>query len=383
MKFKIICLLSCSLLCQAEAQVEHARNIVDTLTSTYFWGRGYTEDGLDKASKYLASQFGSIGLKPIKGESFYQEFTYSVNTFPGKVEVEINGRQLTAGRDFIVGAESRGIKASGTLVKQDSTHFVDQSNRIIISLEGKLTWSVSQQAADYTSVIVDKSVLTQTPESVKVNLTNKIIPKFKTSNVAGMITGTTNPNKFVAITAHYDHLGGMGRDTYFPGANDNASGIAMLLTLAKYYAENPPPYSVLFICFSGEEAGLMGSKYYTENPLVPLENIRFLTNLDLVGTGDDGITVVNASIHPTEFSKLKHINDAGQLFVNVKSRGKAANSDHYFFTEKGVPAFFIYTLGGIKAYHDIFDISSTLPYTEFNDLFELIIKFNAALMEEN
>jgi hypothetical protein len=67
----------------------------------------------------------------------------------------------------------------------------------------------------------------------------------------------------------------------------------------------------------------------------------------------------------------------------VKSRGKAANSDHYFFTEKGVPAFFIYTLGGIKAYHDIFDVSSTLPYTEFNDLFELIIKFNAALMEEN
>jgi Zn-dependent M28 family amino/carboxypeptidase len=127
----------------------------------------------------------------------------------------------------------------------------------------------------------------------------------------------------------------------------------------------------------------MGSKYYTENPLVPLENIRFLTNLDLVGTGDDGITVVNASIHPIEFSKLKNINDAGKLFVNVKSRGKAANSDHYFFTEKGVPAFFIYTLGGIKAYHDIFDVSSTLPYTEFNDLFELIIKFNAALMEEN
>jgi len=68
--------------------------------------------------------------------------------------------------------------------------------------------------------------------------------------------------------------------------------------------------------------------------------------------------------------------------VKVNPRGKAANSDHYYFTEKGVPAFFIYTLGGIKAYHDVFDISKTLPLTEYKDLFKLILKFNSSLMTQ-
>ena len=76
----------------------------------------------------------------------------------------------------------------------------------------------------------------------------------------------------------------MGKDTYFPGANDNASGISLLLNLAHYYAANPRPYSIGFICFAGEEAGLIGSKYFTEHPLVPLKNIRFLINTDLAGT---------------------------------------------------------------------------------------------------
>jgi Zn-dependent M28 family amino/carboxypeptidase len=55
----------------------------------------------------------------------------------------------------------------------------------------------------------------------------------------------------------------MGKDTYFPGANDNASGTSLLLGLAKYYAANPQPFTIAFICFAGEEAGLKGSKYFT------------------------------------------------------------------------------------------------------------------------
>ena len=66
----------------------------------------------------------------------------------------------------------------------------------------------------------------------------------------------------------------------------------------------------------------------------------------------------------------------------INSRGKSANSDHYFFTEKDVPAFFIYTTGGISAYHDIYDRSKTLPLTEYQDLFKLFVDFNAALMNK-
>ena len=172
----------------------------------------------------------------------------------------------------------------------------------------------------------------------------------------------------------------MGKDTYFPGANDNASGVSLLMNLAHYYAKHPQKYSIGFICFAGEEAGLIGSKYFTENPLVPLKSIRFLLNTDLAGTGEEGIMVVNATEFPKEFEMMTKINDDNKLLAAVKPRGKAAISDHYFFTEKGVPCFFFYTLGGIKAYHDVFDKSVTLPLNEHEHLFTLLVKFNEKLM---
>ena len=178
-----------------------------------------------------------------------------------------------------------------------------------------------------------------------------------------------------------DHLGGMGEHTFFPGANDNASGISLLLSLVKYYTENPPPYSIGFICFAGEEAGLLGSAYFTEHPLITLDKIKFLINIDMVGTGERGITVVNATLHPKEFTLLNQINDQKKYLSKINSRGKAANSDHYYFTEKGVPAFFIYTQGGISAYHDVYDLPATLPLTEFTDLRHLFIDFNAQMMK--
>ena len=249
-------------------------------------------------------------------------------------------------------------------------------------MQDKLTWSVAPEAADYSLILVDKKALDKSPTTFKVNIDNKFINNFKAANVCGLVKGTVKPDSIIFITAHYDHLGGMGKDTYFPGANDNASGISLLLNLAQYYAKHPQKYSIGFMCFAGEEAGLIGSKYFTENPLVPLKNIRFLTNTDLAGTGEEGITVVNATEFPKEFGMMNAVNDENKYLVKINARGKAANSDHYFFTEKGVPAFFFYTLGGIKAYHDVFDKAPTLPLNEHEDLFKLIIKFNEKLMKQ-
>lgn len=381
MKIKLtLLLLLCSLVTQAQDSL-FARRIVDTLTSPYFWGRGYTNDGMGKAGRYIADQFKSYGLQPLNGNSYMQEFSYPVNTFPGKMGVSINGITLKPGVDFIVGNESRGVKAKGILTQQDSTHFIDTQNRIILSLENKLTWSVAQQVADYTSVQVNTKAVKQLPATIEVNIENKFIPDFKTANICGMVRGTLKPDSFIVYTAHYDHLGGMGKNTYFPGANDNASGVSQLLSLAKYFAAHPQPYSMVFIGFSGEEAGILGSKYFSEHPLVPLSNIRFLVNLDLNGTGDEGLMVVNATIHPKEFNLLQQLNNQNHYFIKIVSRGKAANSDHYWFTQLGVPAFYMYTMGGIKAYHDVFDISKTLPLNKYNSLFKMLVGFSEGLMK--
>jgi len=360
--------------------ISFGRKIVDTLTAPYFWGRGYTNDGMSKAADFIASSFKAYGLEPMEGKSFLQPFSYPVNIFPGKMEVSINGKELIPGKDFIVDPAAKGLKAAGDLIQKDSADFVNPEKRFIVKLQDKLTWSVSQDVADYSMIEVDKKSISGTPESFKVNIENKLVKSFKAANICAIVKGTEKPDSIIMITAHYDHLGGMGKDTYFPGANDNASGISLLMNLAHYYAQHPQPYSIGFICFAGEEIGLLGSKYYTENPLLPLKRIRFLVNTDLAGTGEEGITVVNATEFPKEFAMMNAVNDEYKLLAKINSRGKAANSDHYFFTEKGVPAFFFYTLGGIKAYHDVFDKAATLPLNEHEDLFKLIIYFNQKLM---
>jgi Zn-dependent M28 family amino/carboxypeptidase len=169
----------------------------------------------------------------------------------------------------------------------------------------------------------------------------------------------------------------MGKDTYFPGANDNASGTTMLLELAQHYSQpqNQPEYSMVFMAFGAEEAGLIGSRYYVQHPLFPIREIKFMINLDLVGTGDEGMTVVNAVDLPDQFNLLTRINEQKGYMPKINKRTNAPNSDHYFFATKGVKAIFIYTLGGIKAYHDIYDRAETLPLTKFKELFGLLTDF--------
>ncbi len=361
----------------------YIRHMVDTLTAPYFWGRGYTNDGMRKAAEFISATFAQDGLLPLDGKSFTQNFTYPVNTFPGKMEVAVNGITLEPGKDFIVEPGSRGIKANGALKQQDSVHFVDPINRVIITLAQKLTADVAMQVQDYTAIILDGTRFKALPANFTANIENEFVKKFKAANICGYVKGTLVPDSFIYITAHYDHLGGLGSNVYFPGANDNASGTALLLSLARWYASHPQPYSIGFISFGGEEAGLLGSKYFTGHPLVPLNKIRFLLNLDLEGTGDEGITVVNATEFTNEFRWMQEINASQHYLAAVNARGKAANSDHYFFTEKGVPAFFFYTLGGIKAYHDVFDRAETLPLNNVNNLLQLIKAFNSRVMAGN
>jgi len=360
--------------------LKYVRKTLNTLTSEDFWGRGYTKNGMDKAADFILSEFKSFGLQPMDGEKFKQPFQFAVNTFPGKMDLSINNKKLIPGKDFIIHQASVGVKATTILEQKDSINFLAASSRILVTVEDKLTWSVAQKVNDYTQVFVKKSALNETPKTIAVDIENTFVPDFRAANICGVVKGKIKPDSIILITAHYDHLGGMGKNTYFPGANDNGSGISFLLSLAKYYAKNPQKYTIAFICFAGEEAGILGSKYFTENPLIPLSNIRFLINVDMVGTGETGATVVNATQYPKEFEALKKINEEGKFLVKINPRGKAANSDHYFFTEKGVPAFFLYTQGGIAAYHDVFDKAETLPFTVYENLFKLFVGFNKSLM---
>jgi len=246
----------------------------------------------------------------------------------------------------------------------------------LIFLEEKLTQGLAPTYNDYGILHVLKDKISRENRSIQIEIDHKFVQQKKSQNVIGYIPGTEHPDSIIILSAHYDHLGMMGDKTYFPGANDNASGVAMLLNLAKHYTQKEPPKkTIVFACFGAEEAGILGSKYFVENPLVPLDQINFVMNMDLMGTGEEGATIVNATILPMQFILLDLINSQSEYLPELKQRGKAANSDHHWFTEAGIPAFFIYLMGGIDAYHDVFDKAETLPLTKFEDSFRLIRDF--------
>ncbi len=360
-----------------------ARSILKTLCSQKFSGRGYVNKGVDKAADYLEQIFKGYGLKPLNQKSYSQFYTSTINTFPGKMNVKADGKQLVPGVHYIVSPESKSLKGTYSLTKRDSVTYVHDSPALMISLQKKLTWSVSIIQENYTIVELLKDSFPEGIKQLDIQIENKLISNYKLRNICGYIPGSEKPDSFIVFSAHYDHLGKMGANTIFPGANDNASGTAMLLSLMRYYAmpEHKPKCSIAFIGFSAEEAGLLGSAYFVNNPLIPLNKIKFLINLDLLGTGDEGITVVNATEFKKEFNSLKELNEQNKYLPLVKPRGKARNSDHYWFSEKGVPCFFIYTMGGIKAYHDVYDIERTLPLTKFKEVFCLLRDFSGSLME--
>ncbi len=420
--FPLICfqLLCCNAVAQSPT-IRYAHEIIDTLTSDKMHGRGYVDSGDWKAARYIKAKMVDAGLKSFQ-EDYFQPFTLNATVFPGMMHVKLSEKDLVAGKDFLVDASSNSCngKFKGITLRNNSLDTtIVAVQKIVNSLsvkrpsakvlmvakdgftkhqyavlqkaisetnaygtrgvvefsDNKLSWDAAAEQMPFCYLHVKEAFPDKKKATVKVNIESKLKLNYKTQNVIGYVRGNEFPDSFMVFTAHYDHLGKMGNGVYFPGANDNASGTSMVLNLARYFATHPVKYSVAFICFSGEELGLLGSQHYVSNPLFPLGKIKFLINLDIVGTGDEGIKVVNATEFPKQFDSLVNLNNKEQLLKQILPRGKAANSDHYPFYLMHVPCFFIYTLGGISAYHDIYDRAETLPLTDYDDLLELLIRF--------
>jgi len=406
--------------------IDYAREIIRKLASPEFQGRGYVENGDRVSADFIAREFKTLGLLPGNRKSYFQPFNISVNTLPGRLMVKINNMELRPAREYLVESScpfvegrfpvtraARGEisseaalvslinKAGDSFILIDNTRKEDESPEqgrkideyirflkysaqvkvrgIIIYTREKLTWESSTFQNVRPVIILNKEMDVSGIQSIDLAIDASILPNYETRNVVGLIKGTSDSDSTLVVLAHYDHLGKMGKDTYFPGANDNASGVALMLNLARHYAVNRPKYTMVFIALSGEELGILGAKAFTEDPLIDLSNIKFLVNFDLAGTGDEGIKVVNGSVYKEKFDMLVQINQQHKLLPKIDIRGAACNSDHCLFYQKGVPCFYMYTLGGIQAYHDLDDRFETLPLTEFTDYCKLMVLFFDAL----
>lgn len=179
--------------------------------------------------------------------------------------------------------------------------------------------------------------------------------KMAGANIVGYIPGSRQPNKYIVVTAHYDHLGVRDGKIY-NGADDNASGAAALLTLAGYFAKNRPGNSIIFAAFDGEEENLLGSKDFVEEPPVYLASIAVNVNLDMISrSAKNELYAIGTRHYPVLKPYLEQVAQGASiklLFGHDGSRGGGEDwtkqSDHYAFHKRHIP--FVYF--GVEDHED-------------------------------
>jgi hypothetical protein len=206
----------------------------------------------------------------------------------------------------------------------------------------------------------------------------------QTGNVVGIIEGTDLKNEAVVVVAHYDHLGKKHGRIYY-GADDNASGTSALIEISEAFSAAAqagirPRRTVIFLAASAEELGLYGSKFYTENPVIPLDSTYACVNIDMIGRAStklvgfpeyiSGYAYVSEDI--LEVSRENNILMANDLEDRIEYRAHIrGGSDHYYFARHGIPSLF-YFEGFHEDYHEPTDTPDKILYDRMEKIVRAI-----------
>ncbi|MBP5506701.1 MAG: DUF4910 domain-containing protein [Prevotella sp.] len=391
----------------------HFKRLVKTLSSAKFQGRGYAKDGAKKAGKFLQKEFMKAGVDEVT----LQPFKLDINTFSGQMKMWADGRRLRAGVDFSMREYSPGVHGTFPVYHVDTLNFdaermfadlakPENANCLVacefwFTYRHKEAFSRLQKAGGCTNAgliyewespikffkayghyVVDKPILWVTPEAidgvknVRVEVDNQFLKGYECFNVIAKVEGQRHDSCYV-FTAHYDHIGNLGRKIFYAGANDNASGTAAIVTLAKHYAKNRPPYDMYFIAFSGEDANLRGSTWYADHPILPLQQIKYLFNIDMIGDNNPVQYCEVSDEGMRGFSLFEQINEREHYFQALHRGELAANSDHYPFATRHVPCIFLENENGdaFQYYHTIFDTYETVRFDSYEPVFRLVRDF--------
>ena len=228
---------------------------------------------------------------------------------------------------------------------------------------------------------------------LKVDLDVDVVHEQKTvHNVAGILPGVSN--EYIIIGAHYDHLGLGGpfslapnqTGTIHPGADDNASGTAGVIELARWFSHQPKPNrGIVFMTFAGEELGLLGSSWYANHPTLPLNNAVAMINLDMIGRIRDGHVFVSGVRSGTTLEQLvKDLQPPSPLVIDQGGKNSGTNmsdaSDHASFNAKGVPTLFFFS--GLHAdYHKPSDTADKIDAPDAAKLLDYVAELATRLTD--
>ena len=351
------------------------------------WGNDY------RTKRNAATKRGAKAVLIVTGTtaSEFNSLTQRYKTFASRPSLGLksNVSQPTAAAVFI--SPVAGAALLGTTTEK-LTGYADQ-----VAKTGKPVASTFMAAKD-----------------IKIQA-SRISEPLPTENVLGFIEGSDKKDEVIVVTAHYDHVGmdeSKTGDKIYNGANDDGSGTVAVIELAEAFAQAKregygPRRSILFMTVTAEEKGLLGSEYYSENPIFPLANTVANVNIDMIGRMDTEHEKTNDSNYIYVIgadklsSELHQINEeANQKHVNLKLDYKYNDendpnrfyyrSDHYNFAKHGIPIIFYFN-GVHKDYHQpsdevdkiLFDSAEKVARLAFHVTWELANRDNRIVVDSN
>lgn len=193
-------------------------------------------------------------------------------------------------------------------------------------------------------------------------------------NVIGYIKGTTTPNEYIVISAHYDHEG-IKNGKIYNGADDDASGVSALFAFAEYFQKHPPKHSVILAAFDAEERGLIGSFFFVDNPMVKKEQLKLNINMDMISRSNKKELFV---VGPQHYKQLKSIVEnlkpSGNVSVKIGHKEWTYASDHAGFHKANIP-FIYFGVEDHKDYHKPTDDFENIHPTFYTNVVQTIITF--------
>jgi len=382
-------------------------------------GRRAGTAGERLAGNYISTEFHNAGLEMIEDKTWLQPFEINDGKqIDNETHFSVNNNELVLDKDYFPLAFSATKKASGSLAialqesgvpwfvdikdmldeNKDNPHFdleetlhakvkecaKNGATAVVFYNDSKIADNISFNAKDkseteaipvlYATTDKEKKYLKDESASLDVKINVAISEKKRTgNNVVGYINN--GADKTVVLGAHYDHLG-YGEDgnsmyrgpekLIHNGADDNASGTAALIELAKLLKQSKfKNNNYLFIAFSGEELGLFGSKYFVEHPAIDLKKVNYMINMDMVGRLNDSshvLTIGGYGTSPLWGDLLNSDNSEKKYFILKYDSSGTGPSDHTSFYRKDIPVLFFFT-GLHKDYHRPSDDWDKINYT--------------------
>jgi len=220
-------------------------------------------------------------------------------------------------------------------------------------------------------------------DNVTASITVEMIKETRTTqNVVGLLEGSDPvlKNEYIAMSAHYDHLGVSNGDIY-NGADDDGSGTVALIELAEAFSlHKPPKRSILFIFHTAEEKGLLGARYFTENPLVPIENMSCLLNMDMISRNEhNSIYIIGSDKLSSELHELNEQVNKKEIGLVLDYKYNAPDdperfyyrSDHYMYAQYGIPVIFYFS-GTHEDYHRPTDTVEKCDFAKMEKVTQLV-----------